>query len=97
MKPETGGQAMTATDVKNPVEYVRGLAQEDKEAVFAFLIREAIRVNGGNQTLPETQIRAEVPIQTPEQRELTQHALSDLSKTFDVNDFLDELSDRDPG
>jgi hypothetical protein len=36
----------------NPVEYVRELPPEDQEAVLMFLLKELIRINGGNGLIP---------------------------------------------
>jgi hypothetical protein len=42
---------MNATTV-SPVEYVRSLSPEDKEAVFAELLQEVVRLNGGKGLIP---------------------------------------------
>jgi hypothetical protein len=36
----------------SPVEYVRSLSPEDKEAVFAELLQEVVRLNGGKGLIP---------------------------------------------
>jgi hypothetical protein len=43
----------------------------------------------------EAQLRTVLPKLTPEQVERSQRALKDLSQTFDVNEFFDELSRED--
>ena len=43
----------------------------------------------------EKQLRAFAPILSPEQQDVTRLALSDLSKTFDVKDFLEKLRQED--
>ncbi|MGL6096050.1 MAG: hypothetical protein ACRC7O_09675, partial [Fimbriiglobus sp.] len=36
----------------NPVEYVRGLSPDDKQAVFLSLLREAVELNGDRGLIP---------------------------------------------
>jgi hypothetical protein len=43
------------------------------------------------------QLRVLVPVLTPEQEEITRRALADLSKTFDINQFFEELRQEDAG
>jgi hypothetical protein len=43
---------MTATDVNNPVEYVRNLSPEDQDQVLLTLLREAVRIYGNMGQIP---------------------------------------------
>jgi hypothetical protein len=43
---------MSATATPTPVDYVRGLPPQDKQAVFLALIREIILVNGEKGLIP---------------------------------------------
>jgi|SRR6476620_10232195 len=106
---------MTATTPKNPEEFVRNLSPEDREEVLVYLIREAIRLSGGNGLIPiratsgeslgyfvppavaAAQLRSVLPVLSPEQRAVSERALTSLSDTFDMDAYLDELTaaDRD--
>jgi hypothetical protein len=104
---------MTAEAAKNSVEFVRNLSPEDREEVLVYLVREVIRVSGGNALIPvqtpageslgyfvppaiaAEQLRSVLPTLSPEQRAVTERALADLSKTFDMDEYLDELTARD--
>ena len=48
----TGAAPPPAGAAPSPVEYVRGLSPEDKQAVFLALLREAIAYNGDAGLLP---------------------------------------------
>jgi hypothetical protein len=52
----------------SPVDYIRALAPEEKEAVFIALLQELIEVNGGGHGL--------IPFQTPKRR------ASDMSSSW---------------
>jgi hypothetical protein len=41
-----------APTTPNAVEYVRALSPDDQEAVFLYLLKELIRINGGNGLIP---------------------------------------------
>jgi hypothetical protein len=105
-------QATNGTPV-SPVEYVRNLPPEEKQAVFLALLREALQYNGDTGLMPvedengkafgyyvlpkasEKHFRSLVPVLTPEQRDVTLRAMADLSKTFDMKSYLDELKQAD--
>jgi hypothetical protein len=101
------------TTTISPVEYVRSLSPEDKEAVFAELIREVIQLNGGTGLItfqapdgeslgyyipPDAatkQFDRCGPQLTEADRERTNRALTDPSRTFDVREFFAELRRED--
>lgn len=49
MAASAEGQPMS---VPNAVEYVRSLSPDDQEAVLLFLLKELIRINGGEGLIP---------------------------------------------
>jgi hypothetical protein len=95
------------------VEFVRNLPPEQKEIVLAELVREAIRVTGGQALIsiqaPEgeplgyyvppaiaEEHRKRCGFQLPdEDRRRTERALSDPGRTFEMADFLEDLSRED--
>ncbi|MFO0851129.1 MAG: hypothetical protein U0871_21620 [Gemmataceae bacterium] len=104
-----------APPAPSPVDYVRQLSPEDKQAVFLSLLREAVELNGEKSLLPiedetgrpfghyvppavaDAQLRAVLPPLDPEREAAIRQALATPDRTFDMNEFLDELSREDEG
>jgi hypothetical protein len=66
----------------SPVDYIRALAPEEKEAVFIALLQELIEVNGGGHGL--------IPFQTPDGTSLGYYVPPEASRQR-YEQFLAEL------